>query len=258
MNRLLSVLSLLACAVTAAASGGRQDEKVVPVHQEPRHHLVFDGPDVRILDIQIPPGDTTLFHTHSDPVLYVNMSVSQTRGQVLGREWSGGEAAAAAGAGSGAGARTAPAAPAGSAAASSPPRPGRMNSVTTYSQQPLTHRVNNIGQNIFRLIGVINRSPGDEIATSSESFAAKPEVENPWFRGYRWTLTSELTAEHRHPNPVVIILVGGRAAAAGSSKASLDKPGAFAFFDANAPHRLQAVGADAEIVEIEVRRPSPR
>ena len=56
-----------------------QDEKVVPVHEEPRHRLVFEAPATRILDVQIPAGDTTLFHTHSDPILYVSMSQSQTQ-----------------------------------------------------------------------------------------------------------------------------------------------------------------------------------
>ncbi len=86
---------ILGAALAATPSlAQQQDEKVVPVHEEPRHRLVFDSPVARVLDIQIPPGDTTLFHTHSNPILYVNMSSSQTRSQTLGQEWSGGEAAA--------------------------------------------------------------------------------------------------------------------------------------------------------------------
>ena len=38
------------CQRTAGKSG------VVPVHQEPRHRLVFDSPGTRMLDVQIPPG----------------------------------------------------------------------------------------------------------------------------------------------------------------------------------------------------------
>ena len=85
----------------------QQAERVVPVHQEPRHHLVFDSPGTRILDVQIPPGDTTLFHTHSDPILYVTMSTSRTRSQNIGEDWS----APAAGAPPAPGAPSAPAHP---------------------------------------------------------------------------------------------------------------------------------------------------
>lgn len=38
---------------------------VVPVEQEPRHRIVFQNKNVRIYDALVPPGDLTLFHTHS-------------------------------------------------------------------------------------------------------------------------------------------------------------------------------------------------
>src|SRR5687767_9426223 len=170
------------CSMGALASGAGQEDKVVPVHQEPRHHLVFDSPGTRILDVQIPPGDTTLFHTHSDPILYVTMSTSQTRSQSIGAEWSGTGAAAAAAPASTTPPRVAPSSP-----------PGRMMSTTSYADKPQTHRVNNIGSSLFRLIGITNSSPGDPSATPSADFSAKPELDNRWFRGYRWPLTAEPT-----------------------------------------------------------------
>ena len=211
----------------------RQDDKVVPVHQEPRHRLVFDNPVTKILDIQIPPGATTLFHTHSDPILYVPMSSSQTRSQTLGRDWSGGGAA--------------PGAPA------APRR--QVNSVTSYAKQPLTHRVNNVGQSLFRLIGVINSSGGDASMTPSADFSATPEVENPWFRAYRQTLTAEPGGEHRHANPVALVVVEGQVTSPGLSIVPLPPQGGYVFLEANKPHTLRASGGTAEIVEIEIRRP---
>lgn len=227
-------LSSLAVGIlTGATLVAQQDEKIVPVHQEPRHHLVFDSPDMRILDVQIPPGETTLFHTHSDPILYVTMSSSVMRSQVLGREWSGGEAAAA-----------------------SPSRIGRMSSTTSYATQPVTHRLNNVGPTFFRLIGITNATAGDERLTPSAGFDAQPEVNNQWFRGYRRKLTATSTKDHRHVNSVAIVLVSGRATATGTSKTALERPGAFAWFEPNSPHRLQALGGgEAEVVEVEVRRP---
>jgi len=233
------------CSVTSLAGGARQDDKVVPVHQEPRHRLVFDSPGTRMLDVQIPPGDTTLFHTHSDPILYVTMSTSQTRNQSLGGEWSG----------------TAPVPPAGPIP-SAPPRvipsnpPGRMFGVTTYGEKPQTHRVNNFGSSLYRLIATTNASAGDTTAAPSADFSAKPEVDNRWFRGYRWSLTTEPTDEHRHANPVAIVLVsGGADATVADQKTPLQKPGDFVFIEANRPHRLLGTPPSAQVVEIEVRRP---
>src|SRR5687767_9098476 len=115
------------CSMAAVAGGVGQEDKVVPVHQEPRHRLVFDSPGTKILDVQIPPGDTTLFHTHSDPILYVTMSTSQTRSQNFGAEWSGTAPVAT----------EAPAAPPVRIVPSKPV--GRMMSTTSYADKPQTH-----------------------------------------------------------------------------------------------------------------------
>ena len=248
------LLSAMLAVVWIAGMNAGQDEPVVPVHKEPRHRLVFDHPVTRILDIQIPPGDTTFFHTHSDPILYVAMSSSQTRSQRLGGEWSGGGATAST-------ATAAPAAPENGTAPIAPAAPNapgarrdRMSSVTSYAKQPLTHRVNNIGQTLFRLIGVINRSAGNASPAPSADFAAKPEVDNPWFRGYRWSVTAS-EAAHRHANPVAIVLVSGRARVSAPEATALDAPGSFAFVAADVDHRLAAAGDAAEVVEVEIRRP---
>ena len=250
LKSVLLTIAVATATATAAAMSGGQDEKVVPVHEEPRHHLVLDNAVTRVLDIQIPPGDTTLFHTHSNPILYVNMSSSQTRSQTLGQEWSGGEAAA----------RPAPRPPASAPAVAgvSPAVFGRMNSVTSYTKQPLTHRVNNVGAGVFRLIGIINRTDGDPSTEASADFAAKPEVDNRWLRGYRWPLNAAAAAKHQHANPVVIVLVRGRAIVSGAKDQPLDALGAFAFIAGGVAHGVAGVGGGAdpnEVVEIEVRTP---
>ncbi len=236
----LAAVVLVAAALAPASLAGQPDGPVVPVHQEPRHHLVFDTPGTRILDVQVPPGDTTLFHTHTDPILYVTMSASRTRSQTLGGEWTGGDASQ----------------PPPAAAGGPPARPafGRLMSTTSYARQPLTHRVNNTGSTLFRLIGITNASAGDAGATAGVGFDTAPELTNPWFRGYRHALGAA-AAEHRHDNPVAVVLVSGRATVPGGAPATLDVPGAFAWIDAGTRHRLQAVGGAAEVVEVEVRRP---
>jgi quercetin dioxygenase-like cupin family protein len=227
----------------AATSG--QNDAVVPVHQEPRHRMVFDSPGTRILDVQIPPGDTTLFHTHNDPILYVNMSGSTMRNQTLGGEWNGTPAAGP------------PAAAPFKIAPSSPP--GRMMSTTTYAERPVTHRVSNVGETLYRLIATTNASAGDESTAPSPGFDGTPEIANRWFRGYRVLVGADAGSEHRHANPVNLVLVSGRASATiGAAKKALDQVGQFAFIEPNIPHRLESVGGEAQLVEVEVRRPARR
>lgn len=43
----------------------------VLVKDEPRHHNVFENNFVRILDVSIKPGDTTLYHIHNTPSVFL-------------------------------------------------------------------------------------------------------------------------------------------------------------------------------------------
>jgi quercetin dioxygenase-like cupin family protein len=234
-----------ALAATLVSLLPMQGEKVVPVHEEPRHRLVFDSPNTRILDVQIVPGDTTLYHTHSHPILYVTISTSKTSSQPFNAP----------------GAPDAPDAP--SAPSGSPPiapssPAGRLSSVTSYFERPQTHRVTNLGPSLFRLIGVTNASLGNEATDPSPGFEGTPELTNRWFRGYRLALGETVIAQHRHPNPVAIIAVSGGAVLQmdGSPKPhALAHPGAFAFVEAGVAHTLRATAPDSQVQEIEIRRP---
>lgn len=54
----------------------------VMVHEEPRHHPVFQNKQIRILDVLIPPGDTSLYHLHHTPSVFIFLS-STTVGSQL-------------------------------------------------------------------------------------------------------------------------------------------------------------------------------
>ena len=58
----------------------------VPVSQEPRHHKVLENNHVRLLDVQIPPGDTTQFHVHATASVFIVLSEAKTGSQVLSEE----------------------------------------------------------------------------------------------------------------------------------------------------------------------------
>jgi quercetin dioxygenase-like cupin family protein len=50
----------------------------VQVREEPRHRPVLENKYIRLLDVWLPPGDTTLFHIHSTPSVFVILSGAVT------------------------------------------------------------------------------------------------------------------------------------------------------------------------------------
>jgi hypothetical protein len=76
-------LSWLFISLLFCSSGGRAQ---VPVSQEPRHHNVLDNGHVRLLNVQIPPGDTTQFHIHATPSVFVVLTDVKTGSEVISEE----------------------------------------------------------------------------------------------------------------------------------------------------------------------------
>jgi len=63
----LFILAVLFCDKTQAQA---------PVDKEPHHKVVFENNDVRVIDLEIEPGDTTLLHTHTFASLVIFLSTS--------------------------------------------------------------------------------------------------------------------------------------------------------------------------------------
>jgi quercetin dioxygenase-like cupin family protein len=250
-------------ASAAPAQPAAWEPPIVPVYHEPHHRQVFQKGPVRILDLQIPPGDMSWFHSHESPVLYVTLGTSATRTQNLGGEWGGGG-------GRGGAARAGQPAPQPGATPGAPPagRAGgggrgaatqapRATSTTSYAQQPVTHRLENIGTGLFRAMVVINETPGDETTSEQDAgFEGKPELTNRWFRAYRLTLApGQKTPAHRHRAPVAIIqATQGKGIGSGPMTFEFNEPGQWAFFDADAAHEVSNSGdTPLELIEVEVR-----
>lgn len=60
----------------------------VPVREEPRHHNVFENQYIRLLDVWINPGDTSLFHIHSTPSLFLHFTNTLVAAQIKGAAWT--------------------------------------------------------------------------------------------------------------------------------------------------------------------------
>jgi hypothetical protein len=58
----------------------------VHVRDEPRHHNVFENNFIRVLDVHLGPGDTTLYHLHNTPSVFIYLSSSKVGSQLLGKQ----------------------------------------------------------------------------------------------------------------------------------------------------------------------------
>ena len=233
-----------------ASSRAERESPVVPVHEEPHHRQVFQYGTTRILDLQVPPGDISWFHSHEWPVLYMTLGTSTVRTQNLGSDWSGG------------GDRAANAAQAGGTPRPAQPPPERRRmpratSTTSYVERPVTHRIENVGEGLFSAMVVVNETAGDESTSVADAgFDLEPELTNNWFRSYRVTLgAGETTGVHEHSTPVVIFqAIAGKAKSNGPMDFEFNRPGQWAFYDSGVGHTIENRGTESiELLEIEVR-----
>lgn len=76
MNSWFLLTSFLLAAV-------RPCQAQVQVSKEPMHHNVFENSWVRVLDVHIPPGDTSLMHKHSTPSVFLILTNTKTGSQAI-------------------------------------------------------------------------------------------------------------------------------------------------------------------------------
>ena len=78
--KLITILSLMImCSGLAEAQ--------VQVSKEPRHKPVLQNKYIRLLDVWLQPGDTTLFHIHSTPSVFIELSDAAITAQSKGEDW---------------------------------------------------------------------------------------------------------------------------------------------------------------------------
>ena len=236
-----------------ADTTGAGQTPIMPVHQEPHHRQVFQRGPMRILDLQIPPGDVSWFHTHEWPVYYLTTSDSPTVSQNLGEEWGAGRR--------GRGPAPAAGAPPPQARGPAPAGRGRprLMSDLSYAERPNTHRIRNDGSTLFRAMVIVNETAGgDESVTEEQAgFTDKPISTNKWFRAYRIALApGEKTPPHQHKAVVVILQdTSGKGLGVGGMTFEFNEPGQWAYFDPGDRHQVSNTGdSRLELIEVEVRR----
>jgi mannose-6-phosphate isomerase-like protein (cupin superfamily) len=77
-----SGIGLLACGLLA--QGSPSPTLTVPAIREPHHTVKLENHYARVLDVTVPILDSTLFHIHPDPYVWVSIGAATLNGQVLG------------------------------------------------------------------------------------------------------------------------------------------------------------------------------
>lgn len=198
----------------------------VPVENEPLHHVVLKNESVVVIHLTLPPGERTLYHTHTHDRVAIPLSNTSITQQV----WNEKEG------------------------------PPSLSEAGTFSALTLpgnsyTHRVHNVGANLYDVLDVelLVRPP------SPSPVAATVAAENPSARIYNWVLApGTASAMHTHVRPYLIIATSGftlkMTAPDGQSIIHKIKRGDFHWVDTQVTHTLANVGSTGgQIVEIELK-----
>ena len=212
---------LVSFSITGAAQQGP-----VPVEQEPHHHVQLKNDSVVVIHVNLPAGESTLYHTHSRDRVSVALTSTTLAQQKLNE-------------------------PEGKPG---PTHPGDISAMT--SDGPYTHRLRNLGPSTFEVVDVEFLHRPDH---PWEKSAATVAAEDPSARVYKWALApGAVTPMHAHERPYLILAVTPMqlkmTAPDGRSSGDEIKAGDFHWVDADVTHSLANAGnSEGEIVEIELK-----
>jgi quercetin dioxygenase-like cupin family protein len=229
--RLAAAFIIAATALVAAQ---------VPVTQDPHHRVTFENAQLRILDVNVPPGAMSLEHRHDFDIATVSMnSGTETRVQPSGQAWT-----------------------------TRQPRPLGDVAVTEYTGKPGSHRVENIGKAPYQLFAIENlRKNGWSTAKPATGLGTRLATESRAFRLYDVHLPRETSqTSHTHAVPTIVVLVNGIVMSDGPDAQAkqhapapvglkqLTQPGQWLLIPAGDTHHMVRLNTgDARVVEIEVR-----
>ena len=202
----------------------------VPLEKEPHHKVILDTLLLRILEITVPPGVTTLDHRHEYDIATVALGSASTRTKRPGEEWGAPRI-----------------------------RPLASPDLIEYTGKPAVHQVENIDKTPYHLIAVENyrtgtwparktiTGPATTLAKETRAFAVydvKLDAANPG-------------TEHAHDLPTVAILVSGEITNQGTNGEEpypVRGSAKWILIPAAQSHTMAVAGTGAaHVVEVEVR-----
>ena len=159
-------------------------EAQVPVSKEPRHHVVFENSRARILNVLLPPGDTTQYHVHSTPSIFISLSKTNTGSQLIHQQPTSGISGA-----------------------------GNIWFENLSAPHIRIHRVWNMDTSVFHVMDI-------ELLTNDSGFVQKPfmgkyiflEIDTPWARTYKIELAKneQITIHEKHRTFILVAVKDAR------------------------------------------------
>lgn len=228
-------VGLVMLSLTAAAAAQ------VPLTDEPMHHAVFANADLRVLNVLVPVGQSTLDHRHDRDLATVSMNGGAETRVVLPGQQTG------------------------------TVRPRRVLGDTTvaeYAGASASHRIENVGAAPYHLFAVENlKSGGWSSAPAVTALGTTLTNDKRAFRTYEVRMGRDAAqTSHTHAVPTIVVLLNGLVMSEGpDAKAKalapapvgmkqLAQPGEWLLVPAGDTHHLVRLSnGEARVVEIEVR-----
>jgi hypothetical protein len=175
-------------------------QDAIPASNEPRHRNVFENEYLRVLDVQITPGDTTQFHKHETPSVFITLHQVRTSSQVLLESRGTGV-----------------------------PSLERGITFEGFYNKPRIHRVWNADTSTFHVMDIEILTKGDkDIGAPLTLEGVKQAFDAPTVRSYRVTLKSNQELKIERTAPILIVGLGN-AGKVSVNKKSFSKEGDFLF-----------------------------
>ncbi len=177
----------------------------VPVIKEPHHKPVLVNEYVRLLDVHINPGDTTLYHVHQTQSVIVPISKTTTGIQKWGE---------------------APQTP-------STALPGNV-AFMHFEMAPVTHRVFNVDSNVYHVMDIelVKKEPSLDSCAAWQQSGVETPINEKLVRVYKFDVskTSSFSTAANHCAHLLICITGELTT---GDKAI--KGGEYIFFNSNTP-----------------------
>jgi hypothetical protein len=175
----------------------------VPVIDEPRHKTVLLNDYIRLIDVHLKPGDTTLYHIHAAPsvVVFISKSLMGTQ-DMSGTGLPSGEVL-----------------------------PGQ-TLFRDYEKYPVTHRVYNSGNNVFHVMDIelVKKEPSADSCDPIQQANVATTINEKLVRVYKLDLnTSQSLNINKSSCAHLFICISGEASVANKKI----RTGEYIFFKPN-------------------------
>lgn len=217
-------------AASAVLSGILLGQAAPSVNEDPSHKRLLFTAHLRMFDVTVAPGSSTLDHSHDHDVVTVAVGQATLRTRASGGDWSD-------------------------------PRPVASGAVdvASYTGASAVHQIENVGTTPYRAFAIENlrdakwttpqliTAPGTTLLEQSRSFAVYDVKLNG----------AAPKTSHVHQMPTVVMLMAGSVEVQGGGGESvfrMETPGRWILSQWDQPHTLTLVGTgDVHVVEVEAR-----